>query len=207
MLREMQESPKENVVSTKDNSNLDEYRCFSPTHPPSSAESKADEHLPPLIFDKEHLEFHNMKPDQITINPDVVAKVEKPNVVYDETALAMTATELMMDGSLDKDGDGRVSKQEIVDMFRLAVTDDSVVNPELTKQTMMYMLGNYESIEDESDDEWFDDDEGITLNDLKDNQTRIADGDDFKSGFSKFGEGMLDLFTVELWPFRAKTYT
>jgi len=234
MLREMQESPRENAASLKDtSSNLDEYRCFSANHSTEQTEKNGETgksgniNLPPLVFDndhikfhkhqaeqngptlgfdKEHLEFHKIQGDLITINP-YAGQVEKFNTTYDENIIAMTSIQLMVDGKLDTDKDGRVSKEEIEAMYREANTNDSLVNPELTKQAMVYMLANYEKIEDESNDEWFGDDDGITLDDLKDNQQRIVEGEDFKGGLEKFGEGMIDLFTIELWPLRAKTYT
>ncbi|WP_457836078.1 hypothetical protein, partial [Staphylococcus aureus] len=86
-----------------------------------------------LGFDKEHLEFHKIQGDLITINP-YAGQVEKFNTTYDENIIAMTSIQLMVDGKLDTDKDGRVSKEEIEAMYREANTNDSLVNPELTKQ-------------------------------------------------------------------------
>ncbi len=207
MLNEIQESPRQSVdMVKKDVSNLDDYRCFQTNPPPSSVENtSAGNHLPVLMFDQEHLDFHNKQEALIHSELGNIEKFQMPKV-YGESALAMKASEMMADGKLDKDGDGNISKEEIYSAYRSAFTDGSMQNKELTKQSMAYLLANYDKLQGESDDEWFGEDDGITLADLKENQTRIAEGEDWKSGWSKFGENAFDLATLEVWFLRHKTW-
>lgn len=213
MLNEFQESVKVQPGSLKfDESSLDAYRCFQGNLAPKLDVSPADANLPNLIFDKEHLDFHKLRPEIITINPDL-SKDEKPDSANTdaitserEAALAKQLSKLMEKGGLDRDEGGRVSKEEIYQMY-LNAEDGKGPEAKLTKDALKYLLANYEKVEDESDDEWFGDDDGVTLDDLQANEERIAEGEEWKSGLAKFGETVLDFALIEIFPFRSKTWS
>lgn len=122
-------------------------------------------------------------------------------ITFDDTQKSIRAAELMAAGRLDSDNDGFVTKEELTEakMKILEGGNPNSKGNQLNRAAIDYMTANYENLEDESDDEWFNENDGITMKDLTENRDRVKEGDDWRSGLAVTGDHILDAMTLEVW--------